>query len=127
MSRRCKPTDTNVAAARELLPRYARLAMAALGQSTAQLQAIANREESSPEEVIAAVARIRQLSGLVDRKLSELLGVAVLGGASVSTTARKVGVRPQTLAVQLAGTWAEAKGAALVPDPAAVDGWTVSR
>lgn len=125
MSRKPTPTPINHQAARELAPVHARRLMQALGRASEGVSAVAIAEAATPEAVVVAVAKLRAGQSEIDGLVYALAGVAVLGGAAYSTTARAIGLRPGTLAEKLRGTWASARGEQLARDPARTDGWTL--
>lgn len=124
MGRIHAPTGTNLIAAREMAPVYARNLSAAVTAALKPVSAIAQlREGAAPDEVIAAVAHLRASQVEVDRWADQLVGVAVLGGAAPTSTAAVLQMRPATLRARLRSTWAAARGKQLQRDPKRGDGW----
>lgn len=76
---------------------------------------------SSTQLVAAVVAWIKAGPRILAAAI-QVLGVAVLGGEAVTTTARRIGMRPATLGERLHSTWAGARGSELVRDG---DAWAV--
>ncbi|GAA4402582.1 hypothetical protein [Tsukamurella soli] len=104
MSFRHRPTYTNVLASRELIPGSARALMRTIATATEALNRIAVAESGDPATVVAAVAAWKRAQDQINAYTDDLLGLAVLGGAAVSTTARATGQRPETLATRLAAS-----------------------
>jgi hypothetical protein len=118
MGLRHSPTPTNRAASRDVAPAAARAMLQALASATAALTQLAIADSAEPSAVVEAVAAYRAGQAAVDHQLTELLAIAVSGGAAVSTTARRCGVRPQTLADRLVGSrWIAFRGLDLVREP----------
>ncbi|MCB0929977.1 MAG: hypothetical protein U0R77_05865 [Mycolicibacterium insubricum] len=81
------------------------------------------REGASPDEVLAAVAHLRQRQVEIDRWADQLVGVAILGGVAPTTAAVVLQMRPATLRARLRSTWAAARGKPMQRDPKRKDGW----
>lgn len=105
-----KPTGGNQRAAAELAPAFAADALRAISSAAEALAALSKTTNPSPEQVLSAVLTWHVGQQEIQRPVHELLGCAVLGGQSVSTTATKLSVRPQTLSSWLAGTVARWRG-----------------
>ncbi|MFC7756141.1 hypothetical protein [Tsukamurella soli] len=104
MSFRHRPTHSNIQASRELIPGSARALMRAIGGATEALNKLAVAEQGDPTAVVAAVAAWKRAAAEIDARVDDLLSLAILGGAAVSTTARATGQRPETLATRLAAS-----------------------
>ncbi|SKQ26773.1 hypothetical protein [Mycobacteroides abscessus] len=107
-----KPTAVNIQAAAELAGPAVKRLLDALVEATGPLAELAAQEAPpTPEQLVAAVAALRAAEKDEIPKLEyKVLGVAVLGGAPVVTTARDIGVRPQTLSENLRRTRAKMRG-----------------
>jgi hypothetical protein len=126
MGLRHSPTATNREAARDLAPEAARSVLQALAVATTPMTAVATAATAEPDAVVAAAAAFIAALPEVHRQLTLLLGVSVMGGASVSGTARRCGMRPQTLSDHLISTqWAQFRGLDMAKSP---DGtWAVTK
>lgn len=107
-----KPTAANVQAAAELAGPAVKKLLDALVDATGPLAELAAQETPpTPAQLVAAVATLRAAELDEIPKLEyEVVGVAVLGGAPVVTTARDIRVRPQTLSENLRRTRAKMRG-----------------
>lgn len=110
MHLKSRPTGGNQRAAAELAPLFAADALKAISTAAEALAALSKTTDPTPEQMLSAVLQWRTGLAEISRLGHELLGCAVLGGASVSTTATKLSVRPQTLSSWLAGTVADHRG-----------------
>lgn len=126
MSRIAAPNGTNLIASREMSPRYAQRATAAISEAQRALALLANSEVADPQQVIAAVAHWRSAQAEISRWTDQLVGVAVMGGAPPTTAARALGMRASTLSHRLVKTWAAARGKQMRRDAGRGDGWTIS-
>ncbi|SIJ93688.1 hypothetical protein [Mycobacteroides abscessus] len=106
-----RPTATNVQAASDLAPDAVKKLLDALVEATGPLAELAAQETPpTPDQLVDAVVALRSASDGIRKLEYAALGVAVLGGAPVVTTARAVGVRPQTLSENLRRTRAAGRG-----------------
>lgn len=110
MSRIPNPTHDDVFRARTQAPKAAAAVGEALVAAVSALQQISESDHATYHEVLAAVSRFRAGQAAIEQALLELLGIAVLGGASVSAAATAAGVRRETLGRRLAGTAAAERG-----------------
>lgn len=110
MSRLKNPTHEDVFRARTEAPKAAATTVHAVADAVTALRQVAGQQHATPDEVIAAVGLFRAGQPQVEQALLELLGVAVLGGASVSSAAAALGVRRETLGRRLASTTAGKRG-----------------
>nr|WP_046284129.1 hypothetical protein [Mycobacterium sp. UM_NZ2] len=110
MARHKNPSHEDIFVARTEAPKAAAAVGEALVAAVAALQQIAAQNSATPDEVIAAVGLFRAGQPQVEQALLELLGVAVLGGASISSAASAIGVRRETLGRRLASTAAGKRG-----------------
>lgn len=105
------PTPSNVQASAELSRAAAREAVRRIGRAAAALNALAQTDHPSTQQMVAACAAWHAAERDIHRAVVDVAAAAVLGGAAVSTTARGAfGVRPQTLSQWLAGTVAQHRG-----------------
>lgn len=116
------PTTSNVLASRELAQAYATEILERIGAAAAGLRKLSENPNSTPAEIVAAVGQWTRLQpGIRDGNL-ELLGAAVLGGATVTTAARQgAGIRPTTLSEHLTNSVARFRGQEMARD--GDDGW----
>lgn len=115
------PTPTNIAASSELSKQFAKEAVTRIGDAAKALHTLAENPNPTPAETLAAVREWNVAQAAIRGSIVEVLGAAVLGGASVTTAARKAaGIRPQTLSEHLVTTVAQFRGSDLVRD---ADGW----
>ncbi|MBN7371113.1 hypothetical protein [Mycobacteroides abscessus] len=115
------PTSTNIAASSELSKQFAKDAVTRIGDAAKALHTLAENPNPTPAETLAAVREWNTAQAAIRGSIVEVLGAAVLGGASVTTAARKAaGIRPQTLSEHLITTVAQFRGSDLVRDG---DGW----
>lgn len=116
------PTASNVLASQQLAQVYAEQILERIGAAAKGLHQLAANPSATPAEIIAAVGQWTRLQpGVRDGNL-ELLGAAVLGGATVTTAARQgAGMRPTTLSEHLTNSVARFRGQELARDGA--DGW----
>ncbi len=105
-----KASGSNQRMSQELAPLRAAEAIRAIGTAAEALHALSKAAAPTPEQTLSAVLTWRAGQQEIQRLERELLGAAVLGGQSVSTTAAKLSVRPQTLSSWLAGTVARWRG-----------------
>ncbi|MGV0675725.1 hypothetical protein ABQE62_05965 [Mycolicibacterium fortuitum] len=111
------PTPTNIAASSELSKQFAMEAVTRIGDAAKALHALAENPTPTPAETLAAVREWNTAQAAIRGSIVEVLGAAVLGGASVTTAARKAaGIRPQTLSEHLVTTVAQFRGSDLVRD-----------
>lgn len=111
MHLKCTPTPANLQAAAELAPGLVAELSEALGEAQLPLYELTQRDTPpSAVELVDAIATLRAEAERIRRLEYKVLGVAVLGGAAVTTTARAIGVRPSTLSDNLAGTRAQGRG-----------------
>ncbi|MEC4615507.1 hypothetical protein [Tsukamurella tyrosinosolvens] len=105
-----KASGSNQRMSQELAPLRAAEAIRAIGVAAEALHALSKTASPSPGQILSAVLTWRAGLAEIARLERELLGCAVLGGQSVSTTAAKLSVRPQTLSSWIAGTSAQWRG-----------------
>lgn len=106
-----KPTAANIQAASELAGPAVRKLLDALVEATGPLAELAAQEAPpTPAQLVAAVAALRSAAPDIRKLEYAVVGVAVLGGAPPVTTARDIGVRPQTLNENLRRTRAAGRG-----------------
>ncbi|MDO2981366.1 Uncharacterised protein [Mycobacteroides abscessus subsp. massiliense] len=115
------PTASNVLASRELAQAYAAEILERIVVAAKGLQQLSENPNATPADIIAAVGLWTQKQpGIKDGNL-ELLGAAVLGGATVTTAARQgAGIRPTTLSEHLTNSVARYRGQEMARDG---DGW----
>ncbi|WP_078321661.1 hypothetical protein [Mycobacteroides chelonae] len=116
------PTASNVLASRELAQAYATEILERIGAAAAGLRKLSENPNATAAEIVAAVGQWTRLQpGIKDGNL-ELLGAAVLGGATVTTAARQgAGIRPTTLSEHLTNSVARFRGQEMARD--GDDGW----
>ncbi|MBE5513787.1 Uncharacterised protein [Mycobacteroides abscessus subsp. abscessus] len=108
------PTPSNVAASAELSRAAAREAVRRIGRAAAALNALAQTEHPSTQQMVAACAAWHAAERDMHSAVVDVAAAAVLGGAAASSVARGAfGVRPQTLREWLRGTVADHRGADL--------------
>ncbi|ULP48059.1 hypothetical protein [Mycolicibacter virginiensis] len=112
MSRIPNPSHEDIFQSRAEAPKAAATAVHAVADAVTALRQVAAQTSATPDEVIAAVGLFRSGQAAVEAALLELIGVAVLGGASISAAATAAGVRRETLGRRLAGTAAGKRGEA---------------
>lgn len=110
MTRQKNPSHEDVFRARTEAPKAAAAVGRALSSAAQMLEQIAGQEYATPDEMVAAVGLFRAGQPAIEAALLELLGVAVLGGASISGAAAALGVRRETLGRRLASTAAGKRG-----------------
>lgn len=110
MARLKNPSHEDIFFARSEAPKAAAAVGEALVAAVSALQQIASQQHATPEEAVAAVAAFRAGQATVESALLELLGLAVLGGAAISSAASAIGVRRETLGRRLASTTAGKRG-----------------
>ena len=110
MARLKNPSHEDVFRARTEAPKAAATTVHAVAGAVAALRQVATQDHATPTEIVAAVGIFRTGQAAVEAALLELLGVAVLGGASISSAAAAAGVRRETLGRRLASTAAGTRG-----------------
>lgn len=111
MNLKMNPSAANIAAAADLAKPAVQKLFDTMGEAAAPLYALTQSEEPpTPAQLVEAIASLRDAADSIKKLEYQVLGVAVLGGAAVTTTARKVGVRPTTLSENLASTRAVGRG-----------------
>lgn len=111
MHLKADPTAANLAAAAELAPAAVQKLSAAIGEASLPLYRLTQQEvPPTPEQLVGAIVQLRNAADAIKKLEYQVLGIAVLGGAAVTTTARAIGVRPTTLSDNLAGTRAVGRG-----------------
>lgn len=111
MNLKMTPSEANKAAAADLAKPAVQRLFDTMGEAAAPLYALAQSDEApTPQQLVEAIASLRGAADAIRKLEYQVLGVAVLGGAAVTTTARKVGVRPTTLSENLASTRAVGRG-----------------
>lgn len=115
------PTASNMLASQELAQAYAKEILERIGAAAKGLQQLSENPNATPNEIIAAVGLWTQKQpGIRDGNL-ELLGAAVLGGATLTAAARQgAGIRPTTLSEHLTNSVARHRGQEMARDG---DGW----
>lgn len=125
MSRHPKPSAANQAAAREMIPAYARAVAQAHVAALDGFGVVARMSgEGSPGLGLDAFVGKRKKAPAATAAENDLLGVLILAGVARTTIARALGIRVETLVGKLAGTPAEWVDAELRRDPSALGGWT---
>ncbi|MEX3768917.1 hypothetical protein ABFW14_18610, partial [Mycolicibacterium fortuitum] len=115
------PTASNMVASRELAQAYAAEILERIGAAAAGLRKLSENPAATPADIIAAVGQWTRLQPGVRDGAFELLGAAVLGGATVTTAARQgAGIRPTTLSEHLTNSVARYRGQEMARD---ADGW----
>lgn len=115
------PTASNMLASRELAQAYAKEILERIGTAAKGLQQLSENPDASPNEIIAAVGQWTRLQPGIKDGAFELLGAAVLGGATVTTAARQgAGIRPTTLSEHLTNSVARFRGQEIARDG---EGW----
>lgn len=116
------PTASNVLASQEIAQAYASQIVERIVAAAKGLQQLSENPAATPADIIAAVGQWTRLQpGIRDGNL-ELLGAAVLGGATVTTAARQgAGIRPTTLSEHLTNSVARFRGQEMARD--GDDGW----
>lgn len=112
------PTDSNKAAASQFGPVYAKQMLEQIRAAGKRLHELSGQPTATPEEILGAVLAWRAALPAITDTDHQLIGSAILGGAAVTTTASKLGVRPQTLSAWLASTVAQHRGRELHFDSA---------
>ncbi|MFL0278176.1 hypothetical protein [Mycobacterium sp. SMC-19] len=110
MARLKNPSHEDIFYARTEAPKAAAAVGRAAADAAAALRQIAAQDYATPAEVVAAVGKFRAGQVAIDAAMFELLGLAVLGGAPITTTARDLGMRPGTLGQRLTSTSAAKRG-----------------
>ncbi|MGB5113520.1 MAG: hypothetical protein WBO08_18640 [Mycobacterium sp.] len=120
---KAKPTATNLLAAQELSRPVVTAMMTEISiASKPLLDVVQTSGAVSPTTLVAAVVAWIKAGPRIAAAAIAVLGVAVLGGEAVTTTARLIGMRPATLGERLRTTWAGARGSELIRDG---DTWAV--
>lgn len=115
------PTASNVLASRELAQAYAAEILERIGAAAAGLRKLSENPNATPADIIAAVGLWNQKQPGIKDGNFELLGAAVLGGATVTAAARQgAGIRPTTLSEHLTNSVARHRGQEMARDG---DGW----
>jgi hypothetical protein len=115
------PTASNMLASRELAQAYATEILERIGTAARGLQQLSENPNATPADIIAAVGLWTRLQPGIKDGTFELLGAAVLGGATVTTAARQgAGIRPTTLSEHLTNSVARHRGKEMARDG---DGW----
>ncbi|RIS67542.1 hypothetical protein D2E70_16350 [Mycobacteroides abscessus] len=115
------PTASNMLASRELAQAYATEILERIGAAARGLQQLSENPNATPNEIIAAVGQWTRLQPGIKDGTFELLGAAVLGGATVTTAARQgAGIRPTTLSEHLTNSVARFRGQEIARDG---EGW----
>ena len=115
------PTTSNVVASQELAQAYAKEILQRIGAAAKGLQQLAENPNATPADIIAAVGLWTQKQPGIKDGAFELLGAAVLGGATVTAAARQgAGIRPTTLSEHLTNSVARYRGQEMARD---ADGW----
>lgn len=115
------PTASNMVASRELAQAYAAEILERIGAAAAGLRKLSENPDATPNEIIAAVGQWTQKQPGIKDGAFELLGAAVLGGATVTAAARQgAGIRPTTLSEHLTNSVARFRGQEMARD---ADGW----
>lgn len=115
------PTASNMLASQELAQAYAKELLQRIGTAARGLQQLSENPNATPADIIAAVGQWTRLQPGIRDGSFELLGAAVLGGATVTTAARQgAGIRPTTLSEHLTNSVARFRGQEMARDD---DGW----
>jgi len=115
------PTASNVLASRELAQAYATEILERIGAAAKGLQQLSENPAATPADIVAAVGLWTQKQPGIKDGNFELLGAAVLGGATVTTAARQgAGIRPTTLSEHLTNSVARFRGQEMARD---AGGW----
>lgn len=124
MTFKVAPTAANRIAAEELSRPASAAAVAAIATAIRPLRELSRADAPpSTQQLLDAVEHWTAAQTGIDTAVRNVVGVAVLGGAPVTTTARRVmRVRPSTLAVWLRSTWAAGRGRPMVREG---DGWAI--
>lgn len=120
---KAKPTGTNLLASQELSRPVVTAMLTEISVASKPLLDIVQGQGAvSPATLVAAVVAWLRAGPRILTAAVAVLGVAVLGGESVTGTARLIGMRPATLGDRLRTTWAGARGSEMVR---AGDSWTL--
>ncbi|RIS02775.1 hypothetical protein [Mycobacteroides abscessus] len=115
------PTASNMLASQELAQAYAAEILERIGAAAAGLRKLSENPAATPADIIAAVGLWTQKQPGIKDGNFELLGAAVLGGATVTAAARQgAGIRPTTLSEHLTNSVAQHRGREMARDGA---GW----
>lgn len=115
------PTASNMLASRELAQAYASQIVERIVAAAKGLQQLSENPNATPADIVAAVGQWTRLQPGIRDGNFELLGAAVLGGATVTTAARQgAGIRPTTLSEHLTNSVARFRGQEMARDG---DGW----
>lgn len=115
------PTASNMLASQELAHAYVKELLQRIGIAARGLQKLSENPHATPAEIVAAVGQWTRLQPGIRDGSFELLGAAVLGGATVTTAARQgAGIRPTTLSEHLTNSVARFRGQEMARDD---DGW----
>ncbi len=105
------PTSTNLAAARDLSRPAVDKFVQLVGSSVMPLVDLVQADEPpTPAQIVDALQVWREAAEAIDQQAYFVAGIAIMGGAAVTTSARKMRVRPATLSERLAETWAMLRG-----------------
>lgn len=121
MTYKRNPTASNMLASQELAQAYAKEILERIGTAAAGLRKLSENPAATPADIIAAVGLWTQKQpGIRDGNL-ELLGAAVLGGATLTAAARQgAGIRATTLKEHLTNSVSQFRGQEMARD---ADGW----
>lgn len=124
MTFKIAPTAANRQAASELSRTEAQAAVAAVAAAIRPLRDLAKAEDPpTMQQILDVVEHWTAAQADIDAAIRNVVGVAVLGGAPVTTTARRVmRVRPSTLTIWLRSTWAAGRGRPMVRE---AGGWAI--
>lgn len=120
---KAKPTGTNLIASQELSRPIVTAMLTEISVASKPLLEIVQASGAvSQTTLVAAVVEWIKAGPKILTAAVAVLGVAVLGGESVTGTARLIGMRPATLGEKLRNTWAGARGSDMVRT---TDSWTL--
>lgn len=124
MTFKIAPTAANRQAAQELSRPAATATVAAIATAIRPLRELSRAEQApTTQQLLDAVESWIAAQADIDAAVRSVVGVAILGGAPVTTTARRVmRVRPSTLAIWLRSTWAAGRGRPMVRERG---GWAI--
>lgn len=110
MARLKNPSHDDIFTSRTEAPKAAKAVVQALAEASKLLRQIAAQDHVGSTEIVAALSELKAGQHEVNRAALQLAGLAVSGGAAISTTAIALGMRPETLGRRLAAIDAGRRG-----------------